>query len=246
MKIILIIVIYICLIHPWIFKKYKNPYKLYMIFGKKGSGKSSYLCKLAKQYQKRGYYVYTNMPDCVIPNIRIIDPDDLGDFIPEEKSVILLDECGMLYDNRQYKSFKNSVRDFFVLQRHYKCIVYLCSQSYNVDKKLRDLCDEMYLIQNIGIVYGLVRPIRKTITLTEATSEGESRIAENLKFRFITSWKLFYIPKQVKNFQSYIAPEKPALQYKNPDIYDDIEKERKFHIKGFINKKLRNLSKSKS
>ena len=178
--------------------------------------------------------------------IKNIVNEKLGDFIPEKNSVLLLDECGMLYDNRQYKNFKNSVRDFFVLQRHYKCIVYLCSQSYNVDKKLRDLCDEMYLIQNIGIIYGLVRPIKKTITLTEATSEGESRITENLKFRFITSWKLFNIPKQVKYFQSFIVTEKPSLQYKIPNVSQDQKKEKKVKIIGSINNKFKNLTKRKT
>ena len=217
MKLIILVVLYFILIHPFIFRKYRNPYKLYMIFGKKGSGKSSYLCKLALYYKKRGYNVYTNMLDCSINNVRIIDADDLGEFVPEEKSVILLDEVGILYDNRNYKNFRPAVRDFFKLQRHYKCIVYLASQSFDIDKKLRDLCDEMYLVQNVGIVYSLIRPISKKITLTEATAEGESRIAENLKFRFITSWKMFYIPKYSKCFSSFVAPERPKLDYTLPE-----------------------------
>ena len=31
---------------------YRNPYKLYMVFGKKGSGKTTLMTKLAIQYQK--------------------------------------------------------------------------------------------------------------------------------------------------------------------------------------------------
>ena len=34
--------------------KYRNPYKLYMVFGKKGSGKTTYMTKLAITYQKKG------------------------------------------------------------------------------------------------------------------------------------------------------------------------------------------------
>ena len=143
MKLLLFIFFYFCLLHPFIFRKYKNPYKLYMIFGKKGSGKSSYLCKLARKYQKKGYVVYTNMLDCTVPKVRIIDTEDLGEFVPIENSCILLDEVGMLYDNRNFRNFKPAVRDFFKLQRHYKCVVYLASQSFDIDKKLRDLCDDM-------------------------------------------------------------------------------------------------------
>ena len=167
-------------------RKYKNPYKLYMVFGKKGSGKSSFLVRKAMEYQKKGYIVYTNMSDCCLENVRIIDPDKLGDFVPVQDSCLLLDEVGMLYDNRNFKNFRPAVRDFFKLQRHYRVVCYLASQSYDVDKKLRDLTDCMFLVTNILTAFSLVRPIRKTVTLTEATAEGESRIAENLKFMFIT------------------------------------------------------------
>lgn len=197
-------------------RKYKNPYKLYMVFGKKGSGKSAFLVRQAIKYQKKGYIVYTNMSDCCLENIRIIDPDSLGEFVPCVDSCLLLDEVGMLYDNRNYKNFKPSVRDFFKLQRHYRVICFLASQTFDIDKKLRDLTDEMYLISNIATAFSLVRPIRKTVTLTEATAEGESRIAENLKFRFFTSWRLYWIPSMVKYFQSFIAPEKPLLNFTSP------------------------------
>lgn len=179
MKYVLVIVI-IAIIYSFAVRKYKNPYKLYMVFGKKGSGKSSFLVRKAIEYQKKGYIVYTNMSDCCLENIRIINPDDLGEFVPVADSCLLLDEVGMLYDNRNYKNFKPSVRDFFKLQRHYKVVCYLASQSFDIDKKLRDLTDCMYLITNIATAFSLVRPIRKTVTLTEATAEGESRTSANL------------------------------------------------------------------
>lgn len=204
------------LLYSFAVRKYKNPYKLFMVFGKKGSGKSSYLIRKAIEYQKKGYVVYTNMSDCCLDGVRIIDPDKLGDFVPVADSCLLLDEVGMLYDNRNYRNFRPAVRDFFKLQRHYKVVCFLASQSFDVDKKLRDLTDEMYLITNIATAFSLVRPIRKTVTLTEATAEGESRIAENLKFRFITSWRLYWIPKTIKYFESFVAPELPSIEYVEP------------------------------
>ena len=215
MKYVLVLVVF-ALLYSFAVRKYKNPYKLFMVFGKKGSGKSSYLIRKAIEYQKKGYVVYTNMSDCCLAGVRIIDPDKLGDFVPVADSCLLLDEVGMLYDNRNYRNFRPSVRDFFKLQRHYKVVCFLASQSFDVDKKLRDLTDEMYLITNIATAFSLVRPIRKTVTLTDATAEGESRIAENLKFRFITSWRLYWIPKTIKYFESFSVPELPAIEYVNP------------------------------
>lgn len=196
------------------YKKYKNPYKLYMIFGKKGSGKSTLLVKYAITYQKKGYTIYTNMDDLDISGVRYIDPKDLGKFVPEENSVVLLDEVGMLYDNRNYKDFKPEVRDFFKLQRHYKCIVYLASQSFDIDKKLRDLTDSMILVTSIGGILSCARPITKKITLVEASSYGESRIADNLKFRIFLSWQWTWIPKYAKYFKSYLLPEHQYIKYK--------------------------------
>ena len=197
--------------------KYKNPYKLVMVFGKKGSGKSSFLVRQAIKYQRKGYEIYTNMQDCCLDGVRIINPDDIGTFVPVANSVLLLDEVGMLYDNRNYKSFKPAVRDFFKLQRHYKVICFMASQSFDVDIKLRNLTDEMILVSNVFTVFSLIRPIRKTVTLTEATSEGESRIAENLKFRFISSWRILYIPKTIKYFESFKVPEHEFIKYQLPE-----------------------------
>ena len=48
-------------------RKYLNPYKLYLVFGKKGSGKSTYLVKLARKHLKKGWIVYTNMEELFMP-----------------------------------------------------------------------------------------------------------------------------------------------------------------------------------
>ena len=45
------------LIMPVITRKFANPYRLYLLFGKKGSGKFTYWIKLAIKYVKKGYTV---------------------------------------------------------------------------------------------------------------------------------------------------------------------------------------------
>lgn len=213
------------------YKSYNNPYKLYMIFGKKGSGKSTLLCKIALRYLKKGYTVYTNMEDMCIHEVRIIEAEKLGEFVPEPKSCILLDEVGMLYDNRDFKKFKPEVRDFFKLQRHYSCVVYLASQTFDIDKKLRDLTDRMFLITAITPWLSLSRPISKRIGLVEASSQGESRIVENLRFMFITNWRFTFIPKYAKYFNSFVAPEKPYLEYRLQEEYVSSAREKCWFMK---------------
>lgn len=195
-------------------RKWRNPWKLFLVFGKKGSGKSTYLVKLAYKYLKKGFYVYTNMDDMMLPGVRWFNIDLLGEFVPEAHSLLLVDEVGMIWDNRNFKNFKPSVRDFFKLQRHYKVLVYLASQTFDVDKKLRDLTDGMILNINVLNVLTIGKTITRKITLTESTSEAESRIAENLKFRPFWNWKFTFIPKWAKYFNSFEVPELPKLPYR--------------------------------
>ena len=151
---------------------YRNPYKLFMVFGKKGSGKSTLMCKLALKYAKRGRPVYCNTP---IPGTYYFDVDKIGfEGFPED-SVILIDEVGMIWDNRNFKTFKPEVRDYFKLQRHYKHTVYLFSQTFDVDKKLRDLTDNMYLIRNFFNCFTIARRITKTITIVHA-GQGQDQL----------------------------------------------------------------------
>lgn len=113
--------------------RYRNPYKLYMVFGKKGSGKSTLMVKLAIKYRKKGFNVYCNT---LIPGTYYIDTEDIGLVDIPPNSVLMIDEVGMIWDNRDFKNFKNYIRDYFKLQRHYRHVVYLFSQSFDIDKKL--------------------------------------------------------------------------------------------------------------
>lgn len=201
------------LVYNFLTRRYVNIWKLILCFGKKGSGKSTYLAKNALQYSKKGFIIYSNMPDLAIPGCRYIEAEELGEFVPEAHSVLILDEVGMLYDNRQFKNFKTETRDFYKLQRHYKVVVIMASQTFDVDKKIRDLTDSMVLQSNFARVFTLSRPIRRIITLTEPVGDMESKITETLKFAPIWDWSLTFIPRYAKYFDTAIVPERPLLKY---------------------------------
>lgn len=203
-------------------RKFASPYKLYMLFGKKGSGKSTYLCKLALKYLKKGWFVYTNMEDFHVDGIRYFHPSDLGKFVPVANSVILLDEAGTVFNSRDFKSFKAETRDFFKYQRHYKCIVYLASQSFDVDKTLRDLCDGLILQVNKFGFLTVGKRIYRTITLTEPSAESDSRIADCLEFAKPWNWTYTFIPRYAKHFDSYALPDHADLPYWTADTKQTI------------------------
>ena len=86
--------------------KYRNPYKLTMIFGKKGSGKSTTLTRIALDALKAGKAVYANIP---LPGAYLIKESDIGFFDIPPGSVLIVDEAGMIWDNRHFKNFKPEV-----------------------------------------------------------------------------------------------------------------------------------------
>lgn len=189
-------------------KKYLNPYKLIFVFGKKGSGKSTLLTKYALDYLKRGWNVYST-EGC--PGTFKINPEDVGFAQFPPHSVIIVDEVGMIWDNRGFKNFPTEVRDYFKLQRHYKHVVILASQTFDVDKKIRDLADEMYLVTKKFRVFSYAKKILRQTVLVEATGQSPSKIDENLVFdSLLLFWagsrKFTYIPKYTKYFDSFGTP----------------------------------------
>lgn len=198
-------------------KKYKNPYKLYMVFGKKGSGKSTLLVKLAYTHIKKGWTVYCTEP-LNIAGIRQFNVSDIGVKQFDSHSLVLIDEVGMIWDNRDFKSFATSVRDWFKLQRHYKCKVYLFSQSFDVDKKLRDLTDGLYLCQSFARVFSWAKRIHRSVVLTKSEADRESRISEDLRFDTLLAWPfgsriLTYIPRYAPYFDSHCVRQMPSMPY---------------------------------
>lgn len=197
----------------YISRKYRNPYKLKMYFGKKGCGKTTHICKMSMKYMKKGIPVYTTE---YIPGTYHIDYMDIGKVQFPRNCVIFVDEVGMIWDNREFKSFSKDVRNYFKLQRHYGHTVYLYSQCFDIDKKLRDLCDELYIMKSYFNCISVCKRIKKDLTIVEARGEAESRITDDLKvvpFIIPGSRKFTYLPKYHKYFDSFAAPDLEARDY---------------------------------
>lgn len=198
-------------------KKYQNPYKLIFVFGKKGSGKSCYMVRQMLRYLRKGWNVYTDMADVRIPGVRIIEVNQFSTFRPEPHSLICLDEVGISMDSRSFKTFPPGLRDFFKYVRKMECVVIMNSQAYDVDKKVRDTTDSMLLLQSIGALISIARPIHRSITLTEPTADSESRIADILRFGSIFSWKFYWMPGYFRYFNSKSMPERQEVSYQLVD-----------------------------
>lgn len=213
MKYVLGIGILLCMAFCYFSTKYANPFKLYFIMGKKGSGKSTLMVKRMLKYQRKGWLIYTDMHEVNIPGVRLIESKNLEFFRPPNHSVLFLGEVGVTYDNRQFANFAAGVRDLFKFERKYRFICYMDSQSYDIDKKLRDLVDTMYLQSNIGNVIGVTRPILKKVTLTHPVGDCEARIVEDLRFMLPWHWEFTIMPRYHKYFDSFAAPDRKEIPY---------------------------------
>lgn len=198
-------------------KKFLSPYTLTYIFGLKGAGKSTFMVKMMLRDLKNGWKVYTNMWDCNLPGVVLMDAQSLVSCAAPPGSSIYIDEAGLLWDNRSFKDFDKGFTEYFKLQRKYKNKVVINSQALDVDKKIRDLVDRMYLMTNVFGCIGVARPLKRTIKVLEAQGNSESRLAMNLTFEGITKSVFFWMPNYWKYFNSFQAPERELLPF-DPDF----------------------------
>lgn len=220
-------------------RKYQNPYKLYYLLGRKGAGKSSFMAREMIRYLKKGWNVYTDMPGVSIPGVRFFNTSDLANFVPPPKSAVFLDEVGLSMDSRGFKSFPAGLRDYFALQRHYKNTVYVNSQSFDVDKKVRDRCDCFLYLQKIFVVFTLIRPVYQIVSAND-DPKCDCPVRFTYQFGKIFSWRFLFLPKYAGLFDSFYTPERDTISFidTSAEAFEEWLAECRFRNK--IKKKLKN------
>lgn len=202
----------------------RNPFQTILIVGKKGSNKSTDITRRClENYNKPFYYYDKDEPKLwkfkkatwnIVTNCKVnmpfpvqkIDIKKLGDYVPKPFSYIMLDEINLVWDNRKFKEFKESTQEFFRLARKYRCKVVMYSQTFDCDKKIRELTDEMWLYQKLLGVFGYGKRISKVPDIRENGLNAESQLVDVIKFESIFkphSRRLTFIPKYIKYFDSY-------------------------------------------
>lgn len=182
---------------------------LYMFFGRKRCGKSTLLTRLALRALAAGQTVYSTIP---IAGTYFFDGKQTGFFQFEPGSLVLIDEVGLVFPSRDFKSFKAETRSLFKLQGHYKLTIVICSQSFDVDKAIRDLCDEIYLVKKWFKWLSICKRVRRSIVVTKATDYGGSTFADQYeltKLPFGRNRIFTWLPLYWNKFDSYAAPKLP-------------------------------------
>ena len=207
MKVILIITFVFCssvLIWHMLTRKYLSPYTFTLVFGKKGVGKSLSMQKDILKHLKRGWKVYadsnTNIKDVVM-----IDASKIYTYRFPRNSLIVIDEINLLWDNRDFKKFDKNIQDWFREQRKKGIKIIAYSQTFDCDKKLRDLTDTLAIQRKFMRVWTVRRYYVKTPRIISAEEARDTaKIADDyvkvpLLFRGVD---FTYIPKYVKCYDT--------------------------------------------
>lgn len=177
------------------------------VFGLPGAGKTTFLASAAMHSMDGKKFlgipphekVYTNF---ACPGCYKINPEDIG-HKSIINSLILIDEISQFFDARDWKSFPISTRTWFQLHRHFGCDVIFCSQSYgDADKRLRNLAQRYYLLENLFLDFSCVKPINRSFDVDNGEMSEKYEIAAPIQWTLVNRRKYYHL------FDSY-ASEMP-------------------------------------
>ena len=193
-------------------------------FGVPGCGKSTILVREYKKNKRRYDHIYSI--NIQIKGVEMITKEDLEKY-KFKNTLILWDEITMDADNREFKTFSKSLRDFFILHRHFGCDIIYATQNFeNVDKKVRDLTSELWYMSKSVVPlfkhFTSAKRIYRAININEHTSELTLgyRFCNFIEGLFVSNFRLVFRPRYYSFFDTH-----DELSLKDRVLYEDRLKE---------------------
>ena len=236
-------------------RKYLEDSQFNFLIGKPGSGKSTFLTKIAAESFMQGKHVYSSETitvslrnprlsrsfrlfrnllrliskkykenhedEEIILSTKTIDPAALYRYQFPPGSVVLVDEIGVLFHNRRYKEFDSRLVAHFKRYRHDHVTYWVCSQSMDCDKVIRDIVSRYWMLSKRFRVWSIAQRLvctpRKVQPSNDAPASIQDDFVEDPKLMkpIVGGMKICFIPHWAKMFDSY---EIPASQQALRDI----------------------------
>lgn len=180
--------------------------------GVPGCGKSSLAALYAKKALAKGITVWSNVP---ISGCYQYTPEDLGTY-EICNGLLILDEAGLDFNNRNFKKFTDAQNYFFKYHRHYGVRVLVFSQSWeDMDLKIRLLAHNIYVVRSSP----LLSRLGFISTLKVKTKIGIDELTKKLVDQFdlvhplLGGFRLHFVRPAWKLFDTYERKQLPAKQW---------------------------------
>ena len=184
-------------------------------FGTPGVGKTTTLVKIARKEQRRIIKRYKNIytVNVDIKGCTRITKEDFEKY-KFENALILWDEITLDYDNRDFKNFSKKAKESWLLHRHMGLdIIYVTQNFENVDKKIRDITDTVYLVERSRIPFhSVVKKIYHNFSFANRQITDTYDIAPRLEWQYINLrkyFKYYFAFFGMRRASYWQLPEKP-------------------------------------
>lgn len=187
----------------------KIPKGMILFIGAPGSGKTTLAAYFARKFMKKypEKNCFSNVP--ILGTKRLDVVNDLGVYLVED-GMILIDEGGIVFNNRAYKSLPKSTISFAKLYRHYNIRhFFFFSQGMDIDVTFVRLCDRIVIVRKSIIPFFVyLREVKKTVGIDDLTHQLVDCYAFKPHGRH---W--VFMPPVWKMFDTYDTPELPSKEY---------------------------------
>ena len=149
-----------------------------IVFSPPGGGKTTTLCRYAEQAgtarKNKPQFIYSNV-DLVYPFVTKINREDLGRYNFHD-CLILIDEAGVDFNNRDYKNLSKDLIKYLKYHRHFDAQIVFFSQSYDdMDITIRRLAQRYYLVKKTIFHFiskrFVIRRIKKVIDIQKDSKQ---------------------------------------------------------------------------
>lgn len=215
------------------------------IFGKPRSGKTTYAARLV-QKNKATLNLCNKLPgilgriarrilhpydviyctDETIQDTVYVDYRTLGKWQPTRNSLLVIEEAGILFNNRHFKTLSNEATRLFALHGHLGCDIWWSSQSVDVDRKLLSRTHRIYMCARF-LWWSMLTPIKFSVDVDEETKQLVDAYTMPRRLAWLFAFifgrvKVIWRPKWYKYFDSFndggeYTMEDPAKQLEDTD-----------------------------